>query len=95
MRNNILCLIIPLFLTGCVGTLISGHTEHLGEEFPDIRAVPERAEACKSHGLHKGVEKTARTNDFKRLEQIREQVKARNQALREGRFPNLPAEEKP
>lgn len=95
MYKNILYLIAPLFLTGCVGSLISGHTERLSDKFPDIREVPGREEATKSYGLHKGAEKTTREADFKKLEQDREEVNARNQALREGRFPEVPQEKKP
>lgn len=77
-----------LLLTGCVGSLISNKTGYLNEEYPDIRSVPERMEANKSRGLHEGDEKKSRAADFKKLEQDREQTKARDQALREGRFPN-------
>lgn len=95
MFKYIISFIVPLFLTGCIGSYLGGHTNRLGDSYPDIRDVPERAEATKSFGVHKGNEKQERASDFKDLEKDREKMKARNDALREGRFPNLPKEEKP
>jgi hypothetical protein len=72
-----------LLLTGCIGSMISGDTGYMCEEFPDIRTVPERVKACEPRGTHKGVEKECRSTDFKKLEEDREKIKARDQALRE------------
>ena len=85
---------MPLLLTGCIGSLIGGHTEYLREDYPNILTVPEREEAIKPRGLHKGNEKKSRAGDFKQLEQTREQIKARDEALREGRFPESQPEDK-
>ncbi len=93
MLKLIPLLFVPLLLTGCIGCYIGGHKNRLSDEYPDIRNVPERAEAIKSFGVHKGNEKTARASDFKSLETDREKLQARNEALREGRFPDLPKEE--
>ena len=93
MNQKILYLISPLFLTGCVGSLIGGHTGRLGDEYPDIRAVPEREEASAPRGLHEGEETISRAIDFEKLEEDREQIKARNEALRESAFPNAQKEE--
>ena len=79
---------MPLLLTGCIGSLISGNQGYLNEGYPDIRNVPERAEASKPRGLHEGDEKKSRAADFKKLEQSLEQIKARDDALREDRFPD-------
>ena len=94
MQIKALSLLFLLFLTGCVGSIIGGHTNRFGDEFPDIRSVPQRADAEKSLGVHKGDEKQERATDFNELEKIRETINARNQALREGRFPNLLDKEK-
>jgi len=87
MRKNIFYILCPLLLSGCVASWISGDTGYLSEDYPDIRTVPERPAACAPRGLHEGDEKLARASDFKKLEEDREQVKARNEALREGAFP--------
>lgn len=87
MNKKIVYILCPLVLSGCVGSWISGHTEYSRDDYPDIRTVPERAAACAPRGLHEGDEKVARAEDFKKLEQDREQLKARNEALREGAFP--------
>jgi len=63
----------------------SGYTR---EDYPDIRTVPERAEALKPRGQHEGEEAASRAAEFKRLQEDREKLKARNEALREGVFPN-------
>ncbi|EKE09384.1 MAG: hypothetical protein ACD_16C00189G0009 [uncultured bacterium] len=76
-----ICL-LPLLLNGCVGTVISGHTGHLSEDYPDIRSVPGREEAQQSRGVHEGNEKKASEADFKKLEEERAKLKARNEALR-------------
>lgn len=95
MSKNIIYILCPVFLSGCVGSWISGNTGYLSEEYPDIRTVPERPAASAPRGLHEGDEKVARAADFKQLEKDREQVKARNEALREGAFPEAEkAEEK-
>ena len=88
MSKNYRYIMIPLFLTGCVGTWISGKTGHLGDEYPDIRTVPEKEEAQELRGQHTGDEKLSRIHDFKTLENDREQAKARDEALREEAFPN-------
>lgn len=87
MNKNIIYILCPVFLSGCVGSWISGHTGYLSEEYPDIRTVPERAAACASRGFHEGDEKAARAADFKKLEEDREKMKARSEALRESSFP--------
>ena len=86
-------LIPPLLLTGCIGAWISGNTGYLGEGYPDIRTVPERKEAIAPRGLHEKEEKTSRAADFKKLEEEREKINARNEALRENAFPNAQQEE--
>lgn len=88
--KQLISLVLPLLLTGCIGSWISGKTGYLKEEYPDIRSVPERAEATCSRGLHEGKEETCRQGDFKSLEQEREKIKARDQAIREKAFPNQP-----
>lgn len=93
MNQKLFYLMIPLLLTGCVGTWISGNTGYLDETYPDIRTVPEREEASKSRGLHTGNEKTSRAKDFKKLEQDRAKIKARDEALREEFFPEARNEE--
>ena len=85
-------LFFPLFLTGCVGSWISGHTGYIHEDYPDIRTVPEREIASVDRGLHEEGEKASRTTDFKSLEEAREKIKARDQALRERAFPNAQPE---
>lgn len=83
MNQKLLFLGLPLFLTGCIGSIIGGHEGNIYKEFPDIRTVPERAEATKDRGLHEGSEKSARATAFQALAQEREKMKARDQALRE------------
>jgi len=94
MNKNIIYILCPVFLSGCVGSWISGNTGYLSEEYPDILTVPERSTASAPRGLHEGDEKKARAADFKQLEKDREQVKARNEALREGAFPEAEKIEK-
>jgi hypothetical protein len=94
MRKKYLYIMMPLLLTGCIGALIGGHTEYLNECYPNILTVPEREEASKSRGLHREEEKVSRASEFKKLEQAREEIKARNEALREGRFPDSQQEKK-
>lgn len=86
MKKILLLLVLPLFLTGCIGTLISGNTGYLGEDYPDIRTVPEREAANVTRGCHKGAEAVSRATEFKKLEQDREKIMARDQALREKAF---------
>lgn len=88
MNNNALILImLPLFLSGCtIGSMISGHTGHLSEDYPDIRSVPSRQEASQSRGIHEGNEKEASAADFKELEQERTDLQVRNESLRENAF---------
>lgn len=59
----------------------------MGEEYPDIRSVPEREEALASRCIHEINEERERRVDFKRLEQYREKITARDEALRERLFP--------
>ena len=87
MSKTIFYILCPFFLTGCVASWVGGDTGYLSEEYPDIRTVPERPVACAPRGLHEGDEEVARASDFKKLEEDRERVKARNEALREGAFP--------
>lgn len=86
MTHKLLYFCLPLLLTGCVGSLISGHTGQLDECYPDIRCVPPREEAEKSRGKHVGDEKEASAADFEKLEQDRAKLKDRNEALRAGAF---------
>lgn len=86
MNKNLLWLICPLLLSGCIGSLISGNTGYLEEDYPDIRAVPERKEATTPRGLHTGEEKASRATEMKNLKQDREKIIARDQALREKAF---------
>lgn len=92
MNKNIFYILCPLLLSGCVASWISGDTGYFDEDYPDIRTVPERPAACAPRGLHEGDENEARALDFKKLEEDREQVKARNEALREGAFPEAEKE---
>jgi len=86
MINKLIYLSLPLFLTGCIGSIISGQTEHMGEDYPDIRKVPERSDAIMPRGLHEGEENASRSVELKKLAQIREKISARNEALREEAF---------
>lgn len=86
MINKLIYFTLPLFLTGCIGSIVSGQTEHLGEDYPDIRNVPERLEAMTLRGLHEGEENASRTGELQKLEQDREKISARNEALREEAF---------
>lgn len=79
---------MPLFLTGCIGCWVGGHTSNIDKCYPDIRTVPERAEACKDRGLHDEKEEKARAEDLKCLEADRVKIQARNEALREKAFAN-------
>lgn len=92
MIKKSIYLLFPLLLTGCIGSWISGNTGYLHEDYPDIRTVPEREIACADRGLHEKNEKASRATDFESLEQDREKIKARNQALRERAFPNVQSE---
>ena len=67
--------------------MISGHTGHLSDDYPDIRSVPSRQEASQSRGVHEGDEKKASATDFKKLEQDRTDLQVRNESLRENAFP--------
>lgn len=89
MNKNVLTLIVlPCLLSGCtIGSMISGHTGHLSEDYPDIRSVPEREEAEMSRGTHEGDEKVASAIDFEKLEQDRLDLQLRNESLRETAFP--------
>lgn len=87
MNKNLFYLVLPFLLTGCVGSIISGKTGYLAEEYPDIRNVPERKEAMEPRGTHEGEETASRSTEFQKLEKDREKIKARNDALREGAFP--------
>jgi hypothetical protein len=87
MSQKLLYFSIPLFLTGCIGSMITGQTEYLAEGFPDIRTVPERDEAIASRGLHAGEEKASRAVDLKQLGQDWKKINARDKALREEAFP--------
>ena len=80
------CLFLSLLLTGCVGTVISGNTGNLDQDYPDIRSVPGREEATESRGIHEGDEKEASELDYEKLDQDREALKARNEALRKEAF---------
>lgn len=93
MNQKLLYFSLPLFLTGCVGSIISGQTEYFGEGYPDIRTVPERKEALASRGIHKGKETASRATDLKRLKQDWEKINARDEALREEAFPVQPEEQ--
>ncbi len=63
-------------------------TGYTREDYPDIRTVPEREEATMPRGQHEGEETESRAAEFERLEDVREKIKARNEALREEAFPN-------
>lgn len=87
MKQNLFYLSLPLFLTGCIGSLIMDQTEYSDECYPDIRTVPERTEALCPRGLHKGEENVSRAAEFERLSQDWEKITARDKALREKVFP--------
>ena len=89
MNKNVLTLItLPFLLSGCtIGSMISGHTGHLSEDYPDVRSVPEREEAEMSRGIHEGDEEVASAIDFEKLEQNRLDLQLRNKSLRENAFP--------
>lgn len=80
------------FLTGCVGSIISGKTGYLEEPYPDIRTVPERVQAIAPRGLHSEEEKAARASDLKHLKKDWEEINARDEVLRESTFPAQPRE---
>lgn len=88
MKHKIIYLSPLLLLTGCIGSIISGDTGYLCEEYPTFDKFPSRCEATKSRGTHKGDEKQSRAADFKQLEEDREKIKARDQALRESAPPS-------
>lgn len=92
MSQKLLSFCIPLLLTGCVGSIITGQTAYFGEEYPDVRTVPEREDAIAPRGLHEKDEKASRAVDFKQLEQDWEKITARDKALREEAFPVKPEE---
>jgi len=87
MNKKLLYLTLPFCLTGCIGSLIYDQTAYLDEAYPDIRNVPERAEAIAPRGLHKEEETASRASDFKQLKQDWEKINAREKALREKAFP--------
>src|SRR5436190_15277940 len=87
MKQKLFSLMLPFFLTGCVGAIFTGQTEYLDECYPDIRTVPERKAALCPRGLHEKEEKVSRAADFKQLSQDWEKITARDQALREKLFP--------
>jgi|JI6StandDraft_1071083.scaffolds.fasta_scaffold621305_2 hypothetical protein len=87
MKKILILLTLPLSLTGCIiGSLISGKTSYFEEKYPDIRTVPERGEANTPRGCHEGTETVSHAAEFKQLEQDREKIRARDQALREKAF---------
>ncbi len=81
-RKNLLLLSIPFFLSGCIGSWVrEGDGRCSNEDFPDIRTVPDRE---KEEAVRKSDSKEKENkNDLKALEQLREQIKARDDALRE------------
>jgi hypothetical protein len=87
-KKSLSFIALPLFLSGCtIGSMISGHTGNLSEDYPDIRSVPSRQKATQSRGVHEGDEKKASATDFKKLEQDRTDLQVRNESLRENAFP--------
>lgn len=84
--QKFLFLMTPFLLAGCVGSLISGNTSYLNDEYPDIRAVPERQEACAPRGTHEKEELASRDIEFKKLAEIRKNVNERDNALRKEAF---------
>ena len=88
MNKNYLYLCLPIVLTGCLASWITGDDGYDPYDFPDIRTVPERKEATEPRHCHEGNEQTSRVAESKKLEQDRESLKARNEALREKAFPN-------
>lgn len=85
MYKKLIYSTLPLFLTGCIGSFISGH-EGYDQPYPDIRKVPERKEALTTRGLHEREETISREGELKKLKQDWEQITARNEALREEAF---------
>ena len=90
MKKYILIALPSLFLSGCIGTWISGKTGNIFEDYPDIRTVPERKEATAPRDTHQGDEKAERSAEFKSLQDAKEKIKARDEAIREGAFPAEP-----
>lgn len=88
MNKNFLLLIFSLFLSGCVDPVVWDDTPYWNEDFPNFIGFPSRCAAIASRGVHEGEEMADRLNDFKKLEQEREQITARDQALREKAFPS-------
>ncbi|MDZ4323003.1 MAG: hypothetical protein U1A05_02810 [Alphaproteobacteria bacterium] len=87
-KNSLSLIALSLFLSGCtIGSMISGHTGHLSDDYPDIRSVPSRQAATQSRDVHEGDEKEASAADFKKLEQDRTDLQVRNESLRENAFP--------
>lgn len=72
--------LIALLLSGCVGTMFQeGEGKYIDAEFPDIRTVPTRAEAC-------CLRNREHPEDVEELERERKRMKARDEALRERAF---------
>ena len=88
MNKNYLYLFLPIVLTGCLASWITGDDGYEPHDFPDIRTVPERKEATEPRYCHEENEQTSRTAETKKLEKDLEMLKARNEALREKAFPN-------
>jgi len=72
--------LLVLLLSGCVGTMFQdGEGKYIDAEFPDIRSVPPRTEACRLRNKEN-------LEDIIDLEDERERMKARDEALRERAF---------
>lgn len=86
MNKRFLFLLFPVLLSGCVGYLAWDDTGCWTEDFPDIRTVPNRECARAPRCVCEKNEKLSRLNDLNSLEKEREQIAARDQALREKAF---------
>ena len=75
MRTYFLFLLIPFYLSGCIGAFVSGNTRYDDVPYPDIRTIPPRPEKESRKKI------TAREAHKEALEARREQLEGwRDQA---------------
>lgn len=86
MKINYLLFLLPFFLTGCVGSLIWEDTDYWTQDFPNFTGFPDRCTAMAPRPVHQEDEVQERLREHAKLDQEREQIKARDQALRERAF---------
>ncbi len=86
MKHIILLVAISFSLTGCIGAILSGQTELIDEDYPDITTVPCRAEASADWGAHGESEVAARKQSQQDLEKSRDALRRQNEELRNRYF---------